>query len=43
MTFHENDVYDGSYTDKSAIPQLSDNAVPTENVENFKYLEGTDH
>jgi len=43
VIFHENDVYDGSYTDKSAIPQLSDNAVPTEDVENFKYLEGTDH
>ena len=43
VIFHENDTYDGSYTDKTAIPQLFDDNIPTDDVEKFKYLEGTDH
>ena len=43
VIFHENESYDGSYTDKHAEQQLSESEVPTESVNKFKYLEGTDH
>ena len=43
VIFHENECYDGSYTDKNAEKLLSDTNIPVESVSKYIYLEGTNH
>ena len=43
VTFHENEVFDASYTQKFAEKTIQDDNILVEDVDKYKYLEGTDH
>ena len=44
VMFHEGYGYDGKYTDEHAYDNvMNDVNIPVENVEKYKYLEGTNH
>ena len=44
VVFHENECYDGSYTDKNAESIVKSSIeLPIEDVSKYKYLEGTNH
>ena len=43
VVFHPNHSYDGSYTDQHAFDMTTRTNVPTHSVEQYRYLEGTNH
>ena len=43
VVFHPNHTYDGSYTEQHGFDTITNTNVPTHSIEQYKYLEGTNH
>ena len=43
VVFYPNHPYDGSFTDQCAFDMTTRTDVPTHSMEQYRYLEGTNH